>query len=446
MPSWAANFDAAFEMTQAAINKPILERFVAALQNRQFQVRLGFLGSISAELADIDVIEIDKDPSGSGVFTDVQARVQFKVRLFGFIRTTTDMVLTIEDVEVDLSRTAAGLPRGVILRITPTMAVTITFPNARFPFRFFLNRIVGPLVSLGIWFAFRLIRQVEIPVWPLVDVFAALGLRYLNTSPLLTAQKAAPPTSMLLASDFNLSNVINGDANQLGHFLPASAGGVDFNVGAVIHEGILSAAVNIAFSKGWAPTRFRISGYKIFLNFITIDLDPDVLIVSGQIKIKRGRCWCRVKARITFDVRIEPRIVGTPNAPEVFVKFRADLTAQVSTSGMLAVLGSIIAAPLFLAFTILVSFMVNIVLQRFLPFTLGIQTQGFTLNVAVQSVNFSGFIPLSMTLPLRLDGDGRFSLAPFKQFQLAGANFDIEYAPESLTIQDEELRLAAELK
>lgn len=447
MPSWVANFDTAFEFTQTAINNPVLERFLAALPNRQIQISLGFLGSISAELIDLDVTDIDKDPTGSGAITDVQATVRFQLRLFGFIRTTTDMVLTIEDVEVDLSRTAAGLPRGIVLRVTPTMTVSITFPNARFPFRFILNRIVGPLVSLGIWLAFRLIQRVEVPLWPLVDVFAALGLRYLQTSPLLTAQKVVPPTSVLLASDFNLSNVINGDANQLGHFLPVSASpGVDFNIGAVIHEGVLSAAVNIAFSKGWAPTRFRISGWKIYLNAITIDLDPDVLIVRGSLKAKRGRCFCRVKVRITFEVRIEPRIVGTPAAPEVFIKFQADLTAKISTSGMLAVLGSIIAAPLFLTFTILVSFMVNIVLQRFLPFTLGIQIQGLTLNIAVQSVNFSGFIPLSMTLPLKLDGDGRFSLAPFQQFQLGGANFDVEYAPESLTIQDEELRLAAQLK
>ncbi len=446
MATWTADFAVATEFSRPLLNL-ILDRFLDELRRQNlllFSTRLGRRGTLSAELNDLTIEDLEDPPPAGGVVTDVQAQARLRLRLLGFIRADTTMLVRLDDVEVDLSKTPAGLPKGVVLRVTPTTSATITFPTARGLGGWFLNRIVGPVASFGVWLAFRLIRKVEVPVLEIAqEIFSALGLRFASGSPLLTAQKQVAPASLLLASDFNLTNPTLGNPNSLGAFLPAQT-----NAGAAIHERVLTAAVQTAMSKGWVPTRFRVGKWKIYLNRIGVSFEPGKIEAFGSLKAKRGKCWCRVKARITFRAAVMPRVIDT-NTPQPKIAFRydADLNAHVSTSGMLVVLGVIMFAPVFMAFTIGASMLINLVLNQFLPFKTSWSQGGAHLTVEAQSVHFSGFVPLSMTFALQLSGEGTYRLDRFRQFQLpGGARIEVDYTPESVAVQQDELRLAARLK
>jgi hypothetical protein len=405
----------------------------------KFNRKLGGFGNFEAELTKLEVLNFVDTPPLGGVVTDLQAEATFKLTLLGIKVTNAKMVFTLNGVEVDLSRTPAGMPKGVVLRVTPALSVNITFSNAGVIARAILNGIVGPLVSFGIFVAFRIIREVEVPVWNLVDIFGALGLRFTPNSPLLTAQNAVPPSSLLLASDFNLTSPAKGNGQNLAHFLPTST-----DLGAVVHEKVISAAVEIALSKGWVPTQFTVDKWKIYLNSIKVEFELDEIIASGSLKAKRGKCWCRVKARITFRASVKPKVTGAPNSPKVEFTYNADLNAHISTSGMLVVLGVIMFAPVFMALTVGMSFLINILLNQFLPFKTSFSRSGLQLTVKANSVHFSGFVPLSMNFSLQLSGSGSYDLSNFKTFNLPnnGPAMNVVYSNESISLQKDELRLA----
>lgn len=275
----------------------------------------------------------------------------------------------------------------------------------------------------------------------MVDVFAIMGIRFAPGSPLLTAQSVVQPTSLLLASDFNLTNTLLGKPNDLKSFIPPSA-----NIGAVVHERVITAGVQMAFAKGWVPMQFRVGKWKIYINNIEVSFEQDTIRAKGSLKAKRGKCWCKVKARITYNVAIEPEITTTANVPKLEFKYDADINAHISTSGMLVVLGVIMFAPVFMALTISFSFLINIVLNQFLPFSTTFSQSGVLLTVQATSVNFSGFVPMSMNFPLQLNGQGSYDLSRFRQFQLpGGTNVDVNYTTESLEVQEDELSVAVEL-
>lgn len=441
MPKFAADYSVALEIHQPLLNI-ILAKLVAYLSSQnqhQYTTSLGFFGRLQATLKDITITDIEDTPPVGGVVTDVAAVVDVDFRLFNFIPLRMQAVLSIIDVEVDLTTTPAGLPRGIAFRVTPSMAVNIRFQGGILAWLF--NLIVSPLVRFGVWLAFRIIRDVEIPVWQIVDVFAVLGIRYAPGSPLLTAYKATPPASLLLAADFNLTDPLRGTPNQLARFSPANT-----NIGAVVHERIIAAALQIAFMKGWVPQMFRAGGFKIYINYIRVRFEQDTVVATGRLKAKRGKCWCRVKVRIEFRVAVKPRMIDTNTPdPKIYFEYDADLNIHISTSGMLVVLGTIMFAPLFLALTITLSFLINLVLKNFLPFRTSFSQSGLTLTVQAIPA-FSGFVPLSMTFPLQLNGTGTYSLGRFTQFQLpGGGNVDASYTPESLSVQDKELRVAVGL-
>ena len=444
MPKWAADFALATEISRLVINL-VLKRFLTALKNQLTISRnLGSIASFTVEVTDLSITDME-DPGapGGGVVTDLLAEANFKLSLFGITLINTSMALKIDDVEIDLSKTPAGLPKGIVLRVTPTLAVNLSFSGAGFIFGWLLNSIIGPLISLGVWLAFRIIRKVEIPVWDLVDIFAALGIRFATGSPLLTAQKALPPNSLLLASDFNLTNPIQGQAANLGHFIPQNT-----SVGAVVNERVIAAAVEIAHIKGWVPTRFKVGKWKIYINSIKVEFVQDKVVASGILKAKRGKCWCKVKVKITFSAAIEPRVVdvNTPN-PKIDFHYDAQINTQISTSGMLVVLGVIMFAPVFMALTISMSFLINIVLNQFLPFSTSWSTSGANMTIQANSIHFSGFVPFSMNFPLQLSGHGSYDLGRFRQFTLpGGVQIQVDYTTESISLQEDELRVAIDLK
>lgn len=446
MPSWTANFAVASEVTQPFIDL-VLSKLLDYLRSQNqhlHQAQLGPFGTLAAELTRLTANDIRDVPPIGGVQCDFEAQVEIRLRLFGFIRLNATLVFLINDVEINMSRTPAGLPKGVVLSITPTMSISVTFPGARGLTGFLLNRIVGPLVSTGVWLAFRIIRRVEVPIWELVDVFGALGIRYASSSPLLTAQTAISPSSVLLASDFNLTNPTEGTATQLQHFLPANT-----NIGIVLHDRVLAAAVQIAFAKGWAPTHFEVAGWKIYLNYIKVEFEQDTVVASGSLKAKRGSCWCRVKVRIQFTVAVEPKVVVAPPPnpdPRLEFKYAADINVEISTSGMLVVLGVLMFTPLFLSLTISMSFLINLLLDQFLPYQTSWSRSGLTLTIEANA-SVSGFIPFSMSFPLELTGQGAYSLSRFQQFSLPGGSttVNVSYANDSLAIQKHELRAAVNL-
>ena len=444
MPSWIGGFSVAAEVTRPVINR-VLEIFLDALRaqgQHTFSRRLGAFGSVQAELQRLELLDMEDPAPVGGVVTDVQATAEVRLQLLRFFNYTTQLIFRIDNVEVNLSKTAAGLPRGVVLSITPRLAVSVSFLPARGLFGWVLNRFVGPLVSFGVWLGFRLIRRVEIPIWDLVDVFNVLGIRYAPNSPLLTAQNLTPPNSLLLASDFNLTGGPVGTPGQLAHFIPASS-----NIGAVIHERVLSAAVQIAYAKGWVPTRFRVGKWKIYIRSINVEFEQDTIIASGTLKAKRKKCWCKVKVKITFRAEVEPWVAnaGTPQV-SIDYRYRANVNTHVSTSGMLVVLGAIMFPGVFLALTIAMSFLINIVLDQFLPFTTSWTTSGNQMTITATSVHFSGFVPFSMNFPLQLTGQGRYDISRFRQFQLpGGAQVNVDFKNDSLALQTDEFLVAVEL-
>jgi hypothetical protein len=331
--SWASNFSLALEISRPIINL-VLAKYLQTLGAQlKFNRSLGSFGSFEAELTKLEVVNFTDTPPIGSVVTDLRAEATFKLSLFGIRVSNASMVFTLNGVDVDLSRTPAGLPKGVVLKVSPLLSVNITFSNVGILARGILNGIVGPLVSFGIWVAFRIIRQVELPIWALVDIFGALGLRFTPNSPLLTAQNIVSPDSLLLASDFNLTSPAQGVAQNLTHFIPAGT-----SLGAVVHEKVISAATEIALSKGWVPTQFSVDKWKIYLNSIKVEFEQDEVIASGSLKAKRGKCWCRVKARITFRASVKPKVTGVPNSPRIDFTYNADIKAHISTSGMLVVL------------------------------------------------------------------------------------------------------------
>lgn len=441
--SWAAGFTLALEINQPIINL-VLDKFLQTLQTQLiYQANLGSIGSFEAEVKDLEILDLEDPAPLGGVVTDLQALADFKLKLFGIQLVNTTMKFTINNVELQLSKTSAGQPKGIVIKITPTLSIKITFTGGHFLAKWILNGIIAPLVSFGIWIAFRLIRSVEILVWDLIDIFGVLGLRYTPNSPLLTAQKSVTPSSLLLASDFNLTAPAMGFGQQLKHFNPPNT-----SIGAVVNEKVISAAVQIAFAKGWVPSQFRVSRWKIYLNSIHVAFEQDKIVATGSLKAKRGKCWCRVKAKISFRAAVTPKITGTPNQPALDFTYDADINTQISTSGMLVVLGVILFAPVLMSLTISMSFLINIVLNQFLPFTTSWQQSGLQLSIAANSVNYAGFTPLSMQFPLQLSGSGSYDLTKFRQFTLPGngPSFQVEYTQESLSIQPKEMRLAIDLK
>ncbi len=224
---------------------------------------------------DVEVSDIHNTASGDGVVSDLEVSGQFQVRLFRLLRMKTTLHFQIDDVAIDMSTTPAGLPKGIVISITPTLQIRVRFTSTPWPLRWFLNKIIGPVIAFGIWLAFRVIRKVEIPVWELVDVFNILGLRFAQGSPELEAQAVQGMNSLQIASDFQLTNSRLGNASQLGSFLPAKT-----NIGGVVHERVLTAAIQLAFLKGWVPSYFRVNDWKIYINSIGVKFKKDTIGAS----------------------------------------------------------------------------------------------------------------------------------------------------------------------
>jgi hypothetical protein len=129
--SWSAGFSLALEINRPVINL-VLEKFLQALQAQlTYKRRLGGIGSLDATVKKIEVLDFDDPPPLGGVITDLQAIADFKLVLFGITFKPT-MTFSISDVEVDLSKTSGGLPKGLVIKVTPSLAVNICFKGVRF--------------------------------------------------------------------------------------------------------------------------------------------------------------------------------------------------------------------------------------------------------------------------------------------------------------------------
>ena len=440
---WAANFAVAVELTEQVINL-ILRRVIDTLRaagQLNFSRPLGGLGSFDAELIQITINDFQDPPPIGAVVADLLVDIDIRLRFLGFIRLTNTLRFTIDDIEVDLTRTPAGLPKGIVLRIRPSLAIKLSLIRSGVFANFIFNTLVGPLISAGVWLAFRLVREVNIPIWELVDAFNALGITYASGSPLLTAQRTQPE-SLLLATDFSFTNPIQGNASQLGSFLPNQT-----NAGIVIHERALNSAVNLAFARGMVPSRYKVGGLKIYINGINVEFHADTIRVTGGLKAKRKRCWCRIKIKLSFELDVNPRIVDTQtNQPRMVFSYAASATTHISTGGMVMIMGFIMFAPLFLAIILSMSHLANLALAQFLPFSTQFQRSN-RLSITAASVSATGLVPFVMDFDLDLFGTGEFSLANLQQTSLPGnLQFGIGFSNESLSIQEDELRLAIELK
>ena len=116
---------------------------------------------------------------------------------------------------------------------------------------------------------------------------------------------------------------------------------------------------------------------------------------------------------------------------------------------MLVVLGVIMFGPLFLALTASMSYLINLLLDRFLPFATSWHVAGVQMTMLATSTGVTGMVPFSMNFPLQLTGQGSYNLAPFRQFSLPGggsATMQVGYTPDSVTIEEDEMRVAIELQ
>ena len=437
---WAADYAVAVELTEPALAL-VLRRIVDALRNAgqaTFSTRLGRFGRFDAELIEVRIDDLQDPPPLGAVESDLLVDVDVQLRLFGLKLIDNTLRLTVDNVEIDLTRTPAGLPKGIVVRVKSNLRIQLILAQPGFFARFIFNALIGPLISAGLWLAFRMIRQVELPVWELVDAFNALGITYAGGSPLLTAQRTAVPESLLLASDFTFTNPIQGNPSQLSSFVPART-----NAGIVINDRTLNSAVNIVIARGMVPSRFRVDGLKIYLNGIDVMFLPDTVRVTGGLKAKRKGCWCRVKVKLSFELDVEPRVVDTQTTqPRMVFDYAANASAHVSTGGMVMIMGFIMFAPLFLALTLSLAHLADLALAKSLPFSTTFQ-RGNRLSVTASSVSSSGLLPFVMDFDLDLFGSGEISLANLQQTTLPGnVQFAIQYTDDSLTVQDDELRFA----
>ena len=440
MKYWGAGFSVAFEINRPVINL-VLDKFLQSFKSHlKFQAKLGKIGALNAEVTDVEILDLTDPAPLGGVVTDLMASAHFQMKIFGIKLADTGLELKVLDVEVDLTRTASGLPKGIALGILSSTGLKLSFPNARFIIGWILNKIISPVITFGIWLVLSLLRgrKIEIPVWELVDSFSALGLRYAKDSPLLTAQSTAPPTSILLGTDFTLTGSNPGIPQDLGHFLPANT-----SLGVVVNDKVVTAAVQTAFAKGWVPTRFNVKGWKIYINSIAVNFEQDKIRVKGRITAKRGKCWCRVKVRVHYNAAVEPEIRNPQNNPELAFRYDAVVNANLSSSGMLVVLGIIMFTPLLMALTMALSAVINLMLDKFLPFKTTISQNGPEMEITAASFHI-GYQPLKMNFSLKLSGRGKFDLANFTTFNLPmnGPAMNVVLTTESIALQQDELRLA----
>jgi hypothetical protein len=443
MNYWGAGFSVAFEINRPVINL-VLDKFLQAFKSQlKFQARLGKIGNLNAEVTDVEILDLTDPAPLGGVVTDLMALAHFKLKIFGIRLVDTILELKVLDVEIDLTRTAAGLPKGLSLGIRSTTGLKLSFPNAKFIIGWMLNKVISPVITFGIWLVLSLLRgrKIEIPVWELVDSFSALGLRYADNSPLLTAQNTIPPTSVLLGTDFTLTSTNPGIPQNLGHFIPSHT-----SLGVVVNDKVVTAAVQTAFAKGWVPKQFKVKGWKIYINTIAVNFEKDKIRVSGRITAKRGKCWCRVKVRVYYNAAVEPEIRNPHNNPVLAFGYDAVINANLSSSGMLVVLGIIMFTPLIMALTMSLSGVINLMLDKFLPFKTSITPNGPVVEITAASIHV-GYQPLKMNFPLKLSGNGNFSLTNFTTFNLPmnGPAMDVVFTAESVSLQADELRLAIDL-
>lgn len=445
MTDIGAGYQLVFEASEDAINL-ILLRTLGALQNQlTFSRKVIRRGYINAALNTVEVTDL-RDPAPAGqARADLWIHASADWSIFGLIKKTADISLEIDAVELTVERTPAGLPAGLVFAVTPALQVNVSFRHNRPLRNWLLNRVVAPVVEFGVWLGFRIVQEVRIPVWKLLDTFAAAGLRFTPASPFVTAQNQSAPSTAIVASDFVLAGNNSGNPAQLQSIQTSP-----HNVSALVRDELVNAMVQSAFAKGWLPSRFRVDKWKIYLNHIDVRFLTDRIEARGQLKAKRGKCWCRVKARIQFRAAVEPQIDTSTGTTVATFQYDADINTQVSTPGMLVVLGVLLFGPLFLSLISASSVMVNLVLDRFLPFqTQWVQSGNQLVLTAKPSSNPSSasVSAFQLNFPLQLSGSGQFDISRFEQFALPnGAQFDVGLRADSLLIKDDELRLQAELK
>ena len=444
MAIWGANFGIAFEITEQAVNR-ILEKVLFALSGQgltQFSTRLTRFGQLNVGFDKLEVKDFRDVAPVDSISLDLELSLDFQIQFFNVINWQNTLMFAVDDAALILTRTQAGLPKGLMIQINQNNQVNLSLVNTgRLGARIF-NSLIAPFLSLGIWLAFRLIRNVEIPLWPVVDALGAIGLRFAPGSPLLTAANNPPPNALILGSDFTFFGGPQGVPAQLDHFIPAHT-----NIGFVLHDKVLNSAVNTAFSKGWVPNRFRVGKLKIYINSIGVEFEKDSIKASGSLKAKRKKCWCRVKIGITFSLEVNPEIlVPQPNQPRLDFAYRADASMHISTGGMVMIMGFIMFAPIFLALSLSLAHLTNLALDKFLPFRTTFTPGANQLNVQAASLNGSGLLPFNMDFDLDLYGNGTFDLSPFQQSTLPGnIPLSIGFTPESLALEQDELRLAVAL-
>ncbi|MFC1864425.1 hypothetical protein ACFLYG_01175 [Chloroflexota bacterium] len=300
-PGLGSNFDTVLEVQRQVFDVG-LRFFVNELRatnqdTHTLNLPLG-LGSITGIIDSVEVPAIRSSATPGQVLADL--RGDFSVVTNGIFRLLTGggtVSLEFQNIGVDLTQTPSGVPTGIKAILTALRLGRLHL-NLKGILGWLLSRTVPPVLRFGIWLALRFIQSVDVPVWPLVDAFSKLGLIYANGSPFLTAIS----DSVLLATDFKPHDNA-GIAAGLQHIIPPAT-----SIGVAVNERLLNQLVTIAIAKGYIPRTTRVGGVRLNLSYLKVHLQPGDLCIEGQLKGKRRGCLCGVKARITFDIKISPRI------------------------------------------------------------------------------------------------------------------------------------------
>jgi hypothetical protein len=509
-----SGYDLDVQISETALNR-MLDGVLAVLFSQgqtRFPIRLPVVHLPFGLTLDFGTLELDltsgklvhlRPRTGTDIGVDVAIEVDASLKdLTVFGRNLLPapfalggIVFALDDVDLGLDETAAGIPTGLVLGISATHlqsvqptpqllanlgAIPWPFgPPSPIPgaFTFVLN-LVTQVLNVGFRIAASLVPHIPVAIKPLVDAFVRYGLAFAPRSPYLWAVGASND-SLAIATSFQRAVPPPGGTPPPRDVLRAPE-----NTGVVARDGLLNQAIGILFQKGIIASTFQAGGFTWYINQLSVALlsaasAPSSFVnpVSGAalgavelffaLKGKRGSCWCKVKVKVTVRARLWP-YVEAPAPPAagpqqaIAIKAFFDIQATVQISGFLVVLAELVIGPLLPLYLFLLSQLANVLLDDYLPYTAAKSLVGSKLTFTLSSAKLAAYTTLAFDFQAAGGAHGAiaFDLGRFTSFRLVDATrfatlspalqdrvtILVDYTSDSILVDDQEILLAAKLR
>jgi len=499
-------------------------RFVVRLPTVNFGIGTLDLGTLTVTVDDGDIaalrpvgaihhgVEADFDVTGTVSITGASLSISvLGVNLNPPLPTlAATMTIPFVGVDLDVDVTPQGIPIQLVLGLKHVhlrpIALSKVQPAVITPVLQFILNAVSALLSAGLSVATTLVDRIPVPVKPLVDAFAVLGLQFRSSgpaaldSPFITAVGSAPDEVLVVAADFERVNPPPaGDPNQLAPMVTAGQ-----DVAATLDQAVINQGVDLAMGHGFIPSVFPGGGFKFHVKWVEVALlgpaaaaahagrngfpatrfahpttgaPLGAIQVGAELRAKRGSCWCKVKVKIIVDAMVWPYLtVPSPPVPappqpgqpvaaqrDVHLRMFFDAAATVNVSGYLIVLIDLLFGPILVPLLLLLSQVANLTLRQLLPYTRTITTgAGTSLTLTASSATVAAYLTwkLDFNVAAVVDGQGDMVLDPFTHFALVDAatlaglpvpvqdkvDLKVDYADDSIVIEDGVIRLGANLE